>query len=708
MNIYSFPAIAAFVVNFSTAFIVFFGNTGSAVNRWASALILSFAIWNISEIFILASGTEQGATLAAQILYRIFFLMPAIYVALAYHFPKSYNKLATSVLFHVALFLFPAILLASSFPNFHIELIPFSGAGSVYYYRIILRQDFQSISLLTTFFVYLLWGTAVVIRKYRLLQTTTQKRRSHIFLLGGAAQFAFSVLALNQERVIPGTLYLYIASTLLSAGAGAIFATAALQGKIFKSKSSFRNGLAYSIASSIILAIYFLGVQAVTEGLLSYLRISSYAANALFVLVLVILIRPLEQRIHGAIENVTSKDINKYRRSMVGFSRDLSNYLSTSDLLKRVESFLLGQFNIQEIMIFLKDDDSTSFGEWKRNAGSVEIRTDEFIVSRLAQRRGPIEFYDVDRHKVGDILYSYLSSHKVRLLFPLFAEDDLFGILAISARKSGGNFSTEMIDAIMIFANEVATAFQRNRIIEEIRRQEQEEFRVRHLASLGQLTAGVAHEIRNPLNVMSASAQTLLKKQLTREEEKELKEFIVDEADRLNKILTDFLNLAKLGPPKYEHVSPEDILRRVQMAVMASAGEVNVHVSLDDAPPEIIVDRDLLYQLLLNLTMNAIDAVKERCKTNTHFRCSDGKVALTFKVDDGVLNLSVSDNGIGIPEESAQKIFDPFYTTKDTGTGLGLSISNNIAETLGGRIELESKPGRTVFSFTCMMKKDGG
>jgi len=119
-----------------------------------------------------------------------------------------------------------------------------------------------------------------------------------------------------------------------------------------------------------------------------------------------------------------------------------------------------------------------------------------------------------------------------------------------------------------------------------------------------------------------------------------------------------------------------------------------VQLSLKDAPPEINVDRDLLYQLLLNLTINAIDAVKERCRTNTNFRCSDGTVVLTFRVDDGVLNLSVSDNGIGIPEENAQKIFDPFYTTKETGTGLGLSISNNIAETLGGHIEIESNKAR--------------
>ena len=185
MNIYSFPAVAAFVINVTMAFVVFFGNPKSAVNRWISAFVLSFALWNISEIFILASGNQEGATLAAQILYRVIFIIPAIYVISAYHFPRRVSDMAGSAIFHIAVLVIPIAFLISSFPRFHIELASLSSSRTVYFYRIVIRQDFQSISLLATYFAYLVWGSLVMIRKIPELRTTTQKRRARMFLYGG-------------------------------------------------------------------------------------------------------------------------------------------------------------------------------------------------------------------------------------------------------------------------------------------------------------------------------------------------------------------------------------------------------------------------------------------------------------------------------------------------------------------------------------------
>lgn len=326
---------------------------------------------------------------------------------------------------------------------------------------------------------------------------------------------------------------------------------------------------------------------------------------------------------------------------------------------------------------------------------------------RHLQRAGrPVEFYDIDRNNIEENVRSLFESIGVRLLFPLLSAGELMGILAISVRKSGEEFTGDMIDALTIFANEVATAYERNLTIERIRRQEQEHFRVQHLASLGQLTAGVAHEIRNPLNVMSTSAQTLLKKKLNEQDEKELKQFIVDEADRLNKILTDFLSLSKLRPPKYETVSLGELLQRVQTGVMAAAGEIEVQVKIGEPDTEVLTDRDMLYQLLFNLGSNAVEAIKERCKSDAAFSCSKGLVTISTSIEERRVHISISDNGGGIPEDSFGKVFEPFYTTKETGTGLGLSISHNIAETLGGHITVNSGKGATVFSFTCDIKKE--
>ncbi|MCL4538295.1 MAG: ATP-binding protein [Bacteroidetes bacterium] len=701
MNIYSFPAIAAFVINVTMAFVIFFGNPKSTVNRWISAFVLSFALWNISEIFILASGNQEGGMLAAQILYRVIFVIPAIYVVSAYNFPRSVSRITGSVFFYTAVFLIPVAFLVSSFPHFHIELVSLSSSRTVYFYRIVIRQDFQSISLLATYFAYLVWGSLVMIRKIPELRTTTQKRRARMFLYGGLIYLFFSVLLFIVERFAQTTLYFYTSSTILSFVVSGFFAAAVLSGRMFDSPHTIRGGVAYSLASSIILAIYFLGVQAVTEGLLNYLKISSYAANALFVFVLVLLIRPLESRIRKTLDNLMSRDLNRYRHNMVAFSRAISIYLPPDEFFRRVETFLLRQFHIQNVLILLKggSPEEPRFSEWKDGPGGLQLKDDCFLVQHLKRVKRPVEFYDIDRRNIDGGVGSILESKGVRLLFPLLSADELIGVLAISVRKSGQEFTAEMIDALSIFANEVATAYQRNLAIENMREKEQEEFRVRHLASLGQLTAGVAHEIRNPLNVMSASAQTLLKKELSKDEEKELKQFIVDEADRLNKILTDFLSLSKLRAPKNENVSLQEILEKARAAILSTAGNIDVEISPRSIPATISTDHDLMYQLLFNLGINAVEAIKERCKSDNDFDCAEGIVSFSAASGEGGLEISVSDNGIGISEDNRDKVFEPFYTTKDTGTGLGLSISHNIADALGGKIRIISRKGETIFTI---------
>ncbi len=140
-------------------------------------VVLSFALWNISEIFILASGNQEGATLAAQILYRIIFIIPAIYVVSAYHFPRDVSSVTNSAVFYAAVFIIPMEFLVSSFPHFHIELISLSKSGTVYFYRIVTHRDFQSISLLATFFLYLVWGLLVMVRKIPRLAHDNKKLR---------------------------------------------------------------------------------------------------------------------------------------------------------------------------------------------------------------------------------------------------------------------------------------------------------------------------------------------------------------------------------------------------------------------------------------------------------------------------------------------------------------------------------------------------
>ena len=180
----------------------------------------------------------------------------------------------------------------------------------------------------------------------------------------------------------------------------------------------------------------------------------------------------------------------------------------------------------------------------------------------------------------------------------------------------------------------------------------------------------------------------------------------MDEADRLNKILTDFLSLSKLRSPKNENVSLQEILEKVRAAILSTAGNIDVQISPRSIPATVSTDHDLLYQLLFNLGINAVEAIKERCKSDNDFDCTDGIVSFSAASGEGGLEISVSDNGIGISEDNREKVFEPFYTTKDTGTGLGLSISHNIAEALGGQIRIAAKKGETTFTVSFETMKE--
>jgi len=711
MNVYSFPAIVAFVINFTVGFAIFFGNTRSSANRWISAFVLSLAVWNLSEIFVLASGSQQGATFAAHILYRAIFITPAIYVVAAYHFPPDESTSTLGPLFNLVVLFVPVILLLSSFPHFHIRLIPLSDSEDVYYYRIVIRPDFQSVSLLSTFFVYLFWGSIVILRKISALRTTTQKHRARLFLLGGTVFLVSSLMMFIVEMFAESTLMSYAAPTVLSSVVSGFFAVAVLRGRMFNSPRAMQSSVAYWLASSIVLTVYFMSVEAVTQGLLNYLRISSYAANALFVLGLVLMIRPLEMSIYETLGHFLNRDVNRYYHDMATFTREISNYLPAGELFRRVEVFLSHHFQVQRAIVLTRDEKSLdeslghSFSDWRKQLDCLYTEQNCQVVHQLLKTKRAIEFHDIGR-ECDRTLCSQLESKNIRILVPVFADDDLIGILAIELKKSARGFTTEMRDALTSLANEVATAYHRNSTIEHMREKERRELRTQYLASLAQLTAGIAHEIRNPLGTISTSAQTLLTKRLPDKEDHELKQFIVIEADRLNKILTDFLNLAKLGPPNFESVSMGDVLQRLQTALTSSADHIEIRISNANTASEVITDRELLYQLLLNLGINAVDAIKERCKSDPDFSCSKGRITIGMSVQEARLNISVSDNGIGIPKERIGRVFEPFYTTKQTGTGLGLSICHNIAETLGGRLQLTSRKGETIFLFTCQVKND--
>lgn len=205
------------------------------------------------------------------------------------------------------------------------------------------------------------------------------------------------------------------------------------------------------------------------------------------------------------------------------------------------------------------------------------------------------------------------------------------------------------------------------------------------LASLGEMVAAVSHQIRTPLGIISSTAE-LLKRKLSRTDpQEELTNVIIQEAKRLNGIVTDFLNSARPPTPNLMPCSVDDILEK-NLSFLAPETEKNgykIRKRLATHIREIQADPGLLYQAFLNILMNAMQAMPE-----------GGTITIELADRKDTLTIVFSDEGKGIPDDILKRIWHPFFTTKDTGSGLGLPIVRKIVEGHGGTVRIENGPGK--------------
>lgn len=212
----------------------------------------------------------------------------------------------------------------------------------------------------------------------------------------------------------------------------------------------------------------------------------------------------------------------------------------------------------------------------------------------------------------------------------------------------------------------------------------QELERSKHLATIGQMATHLAHEIRNPLSALRGFAQFFCQKFMGQEPAQTYAKTMVQEADRLNRVITDLLYLARPRPLKYGPVDLELLFADLQNLLLMDCSDKEVSLQARFEVVKVWADQDYLKQLLINLLLNSLGAIEH----------PGTKIEIgSLRTASGV-EIYVQDAGKGMDQQLARKAFDPFFTTKEQGSGLGLAIVQRIVEAHGGKIDLETAPGR--------------
>jgi two-component system NtrC family sensor kinase len=273
--------------------------------------------------------------------------------------------------------------------------------------------------------------------------------------------------------------------------------------------------------------------------------------------------------------------------------------------------------------------------------------------------------------------------------------DDEFGSLArssntmMAALKKSRQELQEWVQTLEEKVNERTQA---------LRLAEAEVARGEKLASIGQLAAGIAHELNNPLTGVLTFTHLLRKKMPDGSQDAEDLDLVIRETKRCASIIRRLLDFAREKTPEKQLVDLNRVVDETVRFVERSAAlqQVEIVMELDDDLPELYVDADLIKQVLMNILVNAQQAIEGRgtITVRSHF---DGarKFANTGGVAVPAVEITISDTGCGIPKANLQRIFDPFFTSKEVGkgTGLGLSVSYGIVASHGGDIEVESTLG---------------
>jgi two-component system sensor histidine kinase HydH len=284
---------------------------------------------------------------------------------------------------------------------------------------------------------------------------------------------------------------------------------------------------------------------------------------------------------------------------------------------------------------------------------------------------------------------------------------NIYGVIQITQDVTGQYVKVQRSIIALIVVSVILMAFlfimltlivRRGEKILMERAKEQEELseqlqQSEKLASIGQMIATIAHEIRNPLGIIRSSAEMLVKKSDPDPDRiKKLSEVIVEEATRLSAILTDFLEFARPRSPDLKTIDLRDVISKVRNNLGQTIAERRIKwidKDLNGFQPLVLGDFDLLYQAFLNVAINAFEAIDR-----------DGTLMVAMQPDDARVRVDFDDDGPGVNEEDLAKMFTPFFTTHEMGTGLGLSVVHNIIAAHGGEIVVESEEGQgLVFSI---------
>jgi len=413
--------------------------------------------------------------------------------------------------------------------------------------------------------------------------------------------------------------------------------------------------------ATVVLTIYVFGIRTIGDWMTQRYGVRPGLVEALLILALALLAAPLRGWLAQRFHKLFEREAALYKEIVARIGSYAGQYKDLSDLLHFVEERTTESLGLRSLRIFVDGSDS-----------DAEPWVHQTLETSKQNGWGPVE---------DDPL---ITDQGFKLAYPLRREDKVEGLLALDAASA--SLTPDARSILGLLADQIAIAIDDSRLLEENLRLERELAERERLASLGRMAATVAHEIKNPLSAIKSIAQVMREDEGLRNEYERDLGLIVGETDRLSQSVTQLLSFARKESPSAQPLSVDELLRSVVDLFRANAREQGIVLDCDVKVEAQLAGKSVsaLRDALSNLLLNALQATPH-----------GGRVEVLAAASDGELLISVQDSGAGVAADLRERIWEPFFTTRQRGTGLGLAIVRKRVQEVGGSASLDvSRNGR--------------
>ena len=473
----------------------------------------------------------------------------------------------------------------------------------------------------------------------------------------------------------------------------------------------FKKGTVYTSGLLLVLVPIYLILLWTQNIFFKTINISYSIIIFCLLIITAIAFYKIRLKAETAIEKVFFSNKYDYYKILTNFSKELVSVLTLNELLDKTINTFTETLKIKKASIFLFDEEKkayiikASYG-LDEEKNKIKIKQDVPLIDYFIEKEDVAIREEIERYpstQQTQEMIKILKDIESEIAIPFMEKDKIVGFCNLSAKGDRGMYSNEDIELFLSLGRQAAIAIKNALLIEKIKESKHVIRRMERLKTIGDMAAGLAHEIRNPLVPIKTCLDLLTGEHgVDAESIKKIAVCAYKEVERIEALLGEIMDYSRPRQPVFKDEDINNIVEKTAIFIEYEAKKAGITIDrkYDKSLPAIKVDGEHMKQVLLNLLINAIDAVNGNGRISIATRKVKHVLSPSGMIGEKeYLQIEITDNGAGIPEESIERIFNPFYTTKHAskereGTGLGLSIVQEIITEHHGFVQVRSELGK--------------